>query len=206
MKSFDEFLPDINVYAPGCAVPTAYLAIRQAATEFCERTRLWRYADDFDITEDDAEGINTPYGSVLHEIELVQHDGRELGPRTVSWLDAFEKGWRAGALDGQPSYVTQTEPNTLRIVPFQAGHIDLFVWLKPSGDAEEVPDFLVDQYRETIAHGALGRLLAIPGKPYSNPQLATAFIQSWVSRLDALSAAGTAGQQRGRTRTRASFF
>jgi hypothetical protein len=206
MKSFDELLPNILQYAPGCAVPAAYVAIREAATEFCERTRLWRYADDFDMTEDDAEGISTPYGSVLHEIELVQFDGDDLGARTVSWLDAFERGWRTGGLTGKPQYVTQTEPNTLRVVPFQAGHVNIFVWLKPSVDAEELPDFLIDQYRETIAHGALARILAVPSKPYSNPQLATAFIQSWVSRLDEFSSMGATGQQRARPRTRASFF
>lgn len=206
MKSFDELLPNILPYAPGCAIPAAYVAIREAAAEFCERTRLWRHADDFDITEDDAEGITTPYGSVLHEIELVQFDGCDLGPRTTQWLDAFEHGWRAGTLTGKPQYVTQTDPNTLRVVPHQTGHVNLFLILKPSIDAEELPDFLIDQYREAIAHGALSRLLAVPGKPYSNPQLATAFIQSWVSRLDTLSTMGASGQQRARTRTRASFF
>lgn len=206
MKDIAEFLPHIYQYAPGCSAPTAYFGIRQAAIDFCERTRLWRYEDDFDIPGNDVEGITTPYGSVLHEIELIQFGGENLTPKTTAWLDEHCRGWRANEMAGQPCYVVQTEPNTLRVVPWQAGHINLFLWLKPAQDATDLPDFIVDQYRETIAHGALARILAMPGQPFTNEALAASFGALFGGKLDALMRASSRGQQRGRTRTRAHFM
>ena len=40
MKPIDDFLPLILPRAPGCPEPIAFDAIRQAAIEFCERTRI----------------------------------------------------------------------------------------------------------------------------------------------------------------------
>lgn len=206
MKDFDDILPHILQYAPGCSAPTAYYGIRQAAIDFCERTRLWRYEDDYDIPGDDTECIATPYGSVLHEMELVQFNGANLCPTTTAWLDENCRGWRAGALTGQPAYVVQTAPNTLRVVPQQAGHLHLFLWLKPSDDATELPDFMVDSYRKVLAHGALAYILAMPGQPFSNPGMANNFGALFQGKLDTLMRASSRGQQRGRTRTRAQFM
>lgn len=206
MKDIDEILPHVLQYAPGCSALTAYFGIRQAAIDFCERTRLWRYEDDFDIDGEDAECITTPYGSVLYEIELVQFDGEDLCPQTTAWMDSNCQGWRAGELEGLPNYVVQTEPNTLRVVPWQAGHINLFLWLKPSDDATELPDFIIDQHRKTISHGALAYILAMPGQPFSNDAKAAEFGALFTSKLDSLKRASSRGQQRGRTRTRAHFM
>lgn len=206
MKDFEDILPHILQYAPGCAAPTAEYGIRQAAIDFCERTRLWRYEDDFDIAGDEAECISTPYGSVLHEIELVQFDGQDLCPTTTAWLDANCRGWRAGELTGQPSYLVQTAPNTLRVVPWQAGHVNLFLWLKPSDDATELPDFMVDSYRKVLAHGALAYILAMPNQPFTNPSMANNFGALFQGKLDTLMRASSRGQQRGRTRVRGQFM
>lgn len=206
MKDFADILPHIYQYAPGCAAPTAHFGIRQAAIDFCERTRLWRWEDDFDIPGDEPECITTPFGSVLHEIELVQFDGQDLCPKTVAWMDSNCHGWRAGTLTGQPQYVVQTEPNTLRVVPQQAGHVNLFLWLKPSDEADELPDFIVDQYRKTIAHGALAHILLMPGQPFTNVEMAATFGGLFNGKVNSLMRASSRGQQRGRTRTTAHFM
>jgi len=206
MKPLDAFAPSIRPYAPGVADPTLYFGIRQAAIEFCERTRLWRYADDFTITEDDAEGISAPYGAEIHEIEAVFFNGQELDAKSITWLDEHLRGWRGGQSSGVPKYFTQTEPDTIRIAPFEAGALGLHVWLKPAQDAEDVPDWMVDQYRETIAHGALARILLIPNQSFTNPELGAAFGSVFQSKLDGLSSKGFTGQQRAPVRAKASFF
>jgi hypothetical protein len=207
MKSLDEFLKSINPYAPGCAIPTAYFGIRQAAIEFCERSRLWRYDDEFTITADESEAISTPYGAELLDIETASFDGgAPLEPKTTAWLDDHHPGWRTGAVTGKPQYLTQIDMNTLRLVPGQAGTVNISVWLKPSQDCDELPDFLADQYRETIAWGALGRILMTPNQPYTNGTLATGFLAAFEQKLVGLSHKGTTGQQRARVRTKANFL
>lgn len=208
MTDLDEFLPNIRMYAPGVADPTAYFAIRQAAIEFCERTRFWRYEDDFNIAADDCEGLLAPQDAVIHEVDGVWFEGRKLRPVTPDKLDDLLPGWRSGAVPttGAPAYVTQLLPNTVSLVPFGSGRVKLSLILKPSQNAEQLPDFLANQQRETIAWGALARILLIPNQSFTNPEMGAAFGQSFQQRLDGKSTLGSTGQQRAPVRTKASFL
>lgn len=208
MKSLDEFLPNIRMYAPGAADPTSYFAIRQAAIDFCERTRAWRFDDEFTVSADDYEGLYAPDNSVIHEIEGVWFDGNRLTRKTPSQLDELLPKWRSGGEKptGLPSYVTQIEQNTITIVPFSAGKVKLSLFLKPSQNADELPDFLADQHRETIAWGALSRILLIPNQSFSNPDMGAAFGQAFQGKIDGKSTLGITGQQRAPVRTKASFI
>lgn len=206
MKPLDDLLPSISLFAPGAAIPAVYFAIRQAAIEFCERTKLWRFEDEFEAVSTDDDQILAPADAVIHEIEEVRFEGQKLAPKTTRWLDDNCSGWRESTYTGTPGYVTQTEPNVLRLVPRGDGTVSLSVWLKPSQDADELPDFIVDQYREVIAHGALARLLLIPNQSFTSHELGIAFGGAFQAKLDSLSAKGFTGQQRAPVRTKASFF
>lgn len=208
MKDLDEFLPNIRIYAPGVADPTAYFAIRQSAIEFCERTRIWHFEDEFEIAADDFESLLSPPSSVIHEIDDVWFNGKKLRKVTPQKLDELCPDWRSGdeKPTGEPSYITQTAPNEIILAPFGTGTVKLSLYLKPSQDAVEVPDFLADQYRETIAFGALGRILLIPNQSFSSPEMGAAFGSAFQQRLDGKSTKGISGQQRAPTRTKASYF
>ena len=208
MSSLDSFLGYVRPWAPGVPDPTAYKAIRGAAIEFCERTRLWKYEDDFAVSVDDCNsGIFTPNGSVVHDIEVVMFNGQELRPVATRDLDRLEKGWRTGdTTGGLPKYYTQIDQSTLRIVPALAGDLYLCLRLKPSQDTTEVPDFISREYNEVIGWGALGRILTIPGQSYSNLELATYYSGKFADKIDRLSNKGTTGQQNAPKRTRARFF
>ena len=208
MIELDAFLPNIRLYAPGVADPTAYFAIRQAAIEFCERSRTWRFDDEFNVTTDDAEGLLAPANSVVLDIDGVWFNGQKLTPKTPNQLDKLLPTWRSGAdkSTSKPLYVTQTALNTIQIVPFQAGKLKLSLFLKPAQDADELPDFLADQHRETIAWGALGRILLIPNQSFTNPEMGAVFGQLFQQKLDGKSTIGSTGQQRAPVRTKASFL
>lgn len=208
MSTLDSFLPHVRPWAPGVPDPTAYKAIRQAAIEFCERTRLWKYEDDFDVTEEDCNsGIFAPNGSILHDIEVVLFDGRELFPAVPRDLDRLEKGWRTGQLgSGLPKYYSQIGLNNLRLVPAFAGHVYLCLRLKPAKDCKDLPDFIGNEFSEVIGWGALSRILTVPGQSYSNPELAVFYGNKFSQKLDALQIKGTTGQQNAPKRSRARFF
>lgn len=206
MKLLDEILPSIRPYAPGVADPTAFFAIRQAAVEFCERTRLWKMEDEFPVTEDQDEALMAQPGAVIHEIESAWFDGHKLQRKTTAWLDQNCVGWRDRNAKGYPQYVTQTDINGVSIVPQATGTVRLELFLKPAQDTDELPDFMVDQYRETIAWGALGRILLIPNQSFTSPEMGATYMGMFKQKLDELSAKGFTGQQRAPVRTRASFF
>lgn len=206
MKDLDAFLPKIEPLAPGVGAPTAYSAIRDAAIEFCERTGLWRWEDDLQMTFTDGEEITAPYGSVLLSIEQVQFNGRPLEPKSVAWMDKHMLGWRAGAVAGAPSYLCQVEPNTLRIAPFTEGKVSIYAKLKPAQDCRQLPDFMADLYMREIAWGALAEILILPNQPYTNLAVAGAMRSRFEGRLDALQRQGTRGQQGARTRSPGTYY
>jgi hypothetical protein len=208
MSSLDSFLTYVRPWAPGVSDPTAHKNIRLAAIEFCERTRLWRYEDDYDVTEEDCNGgIFTPNGSILHDIETVMFDGRELDPIATRDLDRHEKGWRTNeSSGGLPKFYTQIAQNTLRIVPAMAGHVYLCLRLKPSQDCTDIPDFIRNEYAEVIGWGALGRILTVPGQSFSSPDLGQFYLDKFTTKIDRLSTKGTTGQQNAPKRSRARFY
>lgn len=208
MSSLDTFLGHVRPWAPGVPDPTAHKNIRLAAIEFCERTRLWKYEDDYDVTADECNsGILTPGGSIVHDIETVMFNGKELEPRATRDIDELQPGWRTDVEQtGMPKYYTQIDQSTLRIVPPMDGHVYLCLRLKPSQDATDIPNFIGNEYREVIAWGALGRILTIPGQPYTNPDMGQYFSGKFTEKIDRLSLKGTTGQQNASKRTRARFF
>lgn len=205
MLPLDDILPSLLPYAPGCAIPTAYFGIRGAAREFCERTRMWRYQDDFTV-DGTGDDILAPSGAEVLEIESALFDGQPLEPKTVKWLDENCVGWRANELTGASLYITQTEPDTIRLVPVQSGTLSIAMFLKPSNDCEELPDFLVNKYRETIAYGALQRILLIPNQSFSSIEAGVGFGSAFERDLDTAMNKGYTGQQKARLRSKSSFF
>ncbi len=207
MSSFDSFMPKVRPWAPGVSTLAASQALRDSAIAFCERTRLWKWEDTFDVTTDDCiGGIFVPTGSVIHDVETVMFNGQKLTPKTTVDLDCIRPGWRTDTTQtGTPCYYTQIDHGTLKLVPAGAGTVYLCIRLKPAQDATDLPDFL-DEYREAISWGALARLLTVPGQSYSNPSIAPYYDGKFTEKLDALSTKGTTGQMNAPKRTRARFF
>ena len=205
MKPIDDFLPLILPRATGCPEPIAFDAIRQAAIEFCERTRIWRDTDQF--MADEFGDIFAPAQSVVYQIEDARFDGRRLIPIGVQDLNGMypDCDWTTKTGE-QPQYVTQLHPDTIKVVPSMSGMVTLTMLLKPTNNAQELPDFIFDQYARTIADGALAEILMIPGQPYTNPQGGAMYSQRFQQRLDSIQVQWLKGQQRAPIHTKTSFF
>ncbi len=206
MSALDDFLTKVRPWAPGVPDPVAYDAIRSAAIEFCERTRLWRYEDTYDIAAADDGEVFAPVGSVLHDIEAIEFDGRKLTPIATVDLDEKVPRWRTDPVPGLPEWYTQVEQNLIRIVPPQDGQLYVCVRLKPDATTTELPEFIAREYREVIGWGALGRLLMIPGQSFSNPDMAQYYKALFEQKIDRLSTKGTTGQQNAPKRTKPRYF
>ncbi|KDR25961.1 hypothetical protein [Caballeronia zhejiangensis] len=206
MRDLDVFLPKIKPSAVGVSDPAAFDAVRDSIAEFCRRTRLWRFDETFDVSAAESQAISAPYGAMLFDIERVNFNGAKLDPASTQWLDAHINDWRTMAPAGAPKFFTQTQPGTITLVPAAAGTVQVWSTLELSQDADQAPDFIADQHRETIAHGALARLLMLPGKPYSNPNLAQQKQMLYERDIDGLKVKVIRGQQRAPLRTRAQYM
>lgn len=204
-KSIDLFFPQIRPYAPGLLVPVAQNHIRSALQKFCKRSRIWRYSED--ISMDAVEkAVTVPAQSILYEIESASMDNQPLYPMSVVELDEMYPIWRTDTTEGGPRYISQTQPNNVRIFPYSTGTLTLNGYLMPTDECTEVPDWFVDNYRRVIADGALSELLILPKQNYTDPSLAQFFLNRFNDEVDRLSNLNIRGQQRAYVRSKAQFF
>lgn len=211
MKDIDELLPRIMEVAPACPEPTAIRHARDAAIEFCRRTRIWRDHDKFELGEeacdviaagDEAQVFEITHASVTSADDSCIWD---LEAKTVDWLDKNCPGWRDE--EGTPQYITQINANSVRVTPTppEGSMLRLELVLLPSNDADQLIDVLIDTYPQVIADGALGRVLALP-TDFRQPDLAVLHGQAFERALDHWGDLVPRGQQRARRRTKPSTF
>lgn len=204
MIEFDLFMPLIKTRAQGVPEPIAVAAIRQAAIEFCSRTKIWRGTDRFYATNIDA--IALPSGSALVEVANARFNGLSLESISMDELNRLfpTTDWMTSTADA-PRYFTQIDMDTIKVVPMCEGYVDLTLILKPSYSAKQLPD-LLSEYRQVIADGALGEIFTIPNQTYTSPDLAMYHISRFNEQLDRLSLLAIKGQIRANARTKTSFF
>jgi hypothetical protein len=215
MTDLEDFLPKILPFAPGCPEPTAFEHLRNAAQDFCEETRLWRFDDTFTFG-DDPNIVCAPQGSVIHEFERCDYNGYKLEPRSLDWLDDHYPDWRSdtNAEPGDPVWFTQICLDTVRLVPAPSlvdpdnppGTVHVWLRLKPSDDCDQLPDFLASQYSNLISWGALANILMLPNQTFSNPNMAAYFQGKFDQGIGRKSKMQSIGQQRAPIRTKANFF
>ena len=217
-KTLDDFLPKIlpNIPAPGAPDPLVETCLNEAIIKFCEKTFLWRTTFQKDTDGTAAETVVVPDGSVLHEILRCSIGSKDssgvicnlapLKPISLNDLADETPDWRTRAVGCESaSWYVCPDIGTLQAVPRASGTLFAEIVLKPSAGATSYPDWLYDQYANTISEGAAAYVLTKPFE-FANPQLASALFTNFSMELDRLFAQGRRGQQRAPTHTRARYF
>lgn len=191
MKTWDSLLDLVMPHAPGLTVALAAHNIKLAAREFCKRSRAWRV---------DAVAVNLVAG--LGSYDLVSPiaetgsvgivEARILGATkplesaTVDQLDSTLPGWKSAI--GQVRYYTQLSPSSITLVKAPPESVSaallLVLAVMPTLDATGVADWLFDLYGEAIAEGALGKLMLMPKKPWTDAALGAAYTTRFGTACD----------------------
>lgn len=186
--AWDSYLPDVLLEAPGCPTTIAVNAIRSAAISLCQERNVWQEElARISLVADNANAvIAVPVDSEIATILDVQFypvgttSGVTVaGPADEKTLNALRPGWKDEADTGTINsaqacaYVT---PLVLRIIPKpvanQANAIAITAALRPTRASTSGPDLLYTDYLETITTGALAKLLAMAGKPWTDLTIA----------------------------------
>lgn len=193
MVEYERYLPEVRGEIEDCPIIIATNEIRNTIIDFCQKTTIWRQdldaisivADvcEYDINYDTfvkAAGINWAY--------LVDENDDEVN-LTITSEDNLDNGsvravrlWRTKT--GTPSDVYQKNPNTIRLVyiPNAAFTLYVGVWVKPTRDSYEAPDFIHDKYLEAIASGAKARILNMKTRPWYDPNAAALEEADYIAR------------------------
>lgn len=176
--SFEVFLPRVMPEVIGCPEPTAIQSIRDAAIEFCEKTAAWQ----LDWTLDVEEGVNEyaiglPSSMRCTAIQRAFYRNTPLKPMPADMaLDADLYRETPTKGNSTPRFFQQKAAAMLSLLPTPnesaSEIVTLRVAVQPSRDAATCDDSLYQDWAEVIAHGAKARLMASPGKPWTNPAFA----------------------------------
>lgn len=187
MIPFTNWLPDVLPEAPNCPRVTAINAIRQAVITFCQHSRFWRHDMDPMTTVAGVRlyELDTPVQTRVVAVRALQLDSQPLTEFNVDALDKEDAGWRSR--QGLPARYSFQDPMTVLLdtIPLAAGVLSATLALKPEQSAAGCDDILYEEYRDAIAAGALARLLMMPGKPWTDPNVASLKQTVFMSHADA---------------------
>lgn len=186
--SYETLLPEILPMVPGCPDTLIENSIRSAVIELCERAGVYQQELDpvttvANIYEYDLEA---PQGTTVHKIVWVTHLGKDLEPISAPLLEQRLPKWRQE--NGVPEYFIKQTASTFWLAPVpsatSAASTRLRVILKPTHTSTACDDDVMNDYRDTIVNGTLGRLLRLPSKDWSDLTAASVYTQLFNSGVE----------------------
>jgi hypothetical protein len=224
LRPLGDFLQLVRMEAPGAADVLAIQALRLSAADYCKKTRCWRHAITVQMDADGDDPVVVPDHTSLYQIESALW-GDDRDPITpIAYTDVMDDWQLTEAGNYKPDFITMTSTNTVTVLPKIAGTLHLSVFLTPIvgpsdllgpsaggvpapyDDINRVPNFLFTDHAETIASGALYRLLRIPNMPFTNPEMAAAHFTMFNEAADRASNVSITGKQRARKRARPIWY
>lgn len=191
----------ISPFLPGCPNPVMTEYLRETLRDFCEETKLW----DNNVLTAISLVANQPTYALTHasgEIVHIDHaemDEVPMQPTSIEILNRHFVNWRHSTTKKPQYYFMPSAGESIQLVYTPSENLAdaLVVWvsLKPLEAATTVEDFLWSDYRYAIRDGALGQLLQIPNKPWSNPDIG--FLRE--QKYEAARATAKNSKLRGRT-------
>ena len=176
-----DFRPYVYPEIPGVDIPTLDRNIKLTLIEFCEETWVLQKGVNFTI---DVEDIDSEMSDSII-INLKGHF-KYHRPFAIKQLRVDGTSWdlKYTEMINNSTYINSIRETgckvfeifdlySIRIAPFEsANEIYIQVVFKPLMDMTYVDDRLYYDWVEAIAAGAKWRLLNIPGKPWTNHQVA----------------------------------
>lgn len=199
---FDDVLPDV----PRVSQPLAEFDIKRAVIEFCERSRVLR-ARGF-IDDPGGLAIRTfptslvPTTRRVLAIERGKYGGSRLDPIGPEKLASLYPDWTVK--EGQPLYTFRdraaVQTNGFHLVPAPAAATTGTLWLEvslcPKESVATIDDYVFDEFRSAIAHGAKALLLARPRKPWTSLELAGDYRMKFNQAIESARIKADAGADR----------
>lgn len=186
MTTWDKFFPLVRLTVQGCPTNIVEAAIKSACAEFCSKSLIWnqniicgtlvKNVRNYKFNDTDTS-IVMPLA--VH-IKVTKDDGSgdydivPLLKTNIQDLDTFNPKWRE-LVDDVPKSYFMSDSNTFTIVEKPKDDSDdtlvAFCAVKPKSSCTGVPDFLLEDWGEGIAAGALMKLHAMQGRSWADPTM-----------------------------------
>lgn len=174
----DDLLPYLLDEVPGAPFSIAKRALLQSCTEFCLMTHAWDQVQDPILLQDNVNqyDVDIPPGGRVASVRSVWMADRTLTPKTMEEVSLLIPNWQAAQSSHPAFYNANTDFAVITVFPIPIGVADQTITIRasfaPTLTATSLPDAVINRYLEPILSGAKFRLMAAPGKAWSNPALA----------------------------------
>ncbi len=182
--TWKSFYPYILPHIDGCPSLLVEQALRSSAIEFCEKTLIWRqpaigvtvYADE------PCYSFGAPEGARVIQATEVYINGMKLIQTSLHDLTVLEPEWRARE-STLPTHYFMNDAQSIQLVGKPTEDIpeslDIYVALKPSRDSNICPEFLLEDWGEVIAAGAILRLMQMAKKTWSDTTTVANYLRTF---------------------------
>lgn len=182
MAAYEDFFPYVLPEVPGANELIVQQAVRNACIEFCEKSLvLTRDHDPITVVPGIVDyDLEPPTGYLVVKVQKAWMENNPINPLApdfVSEAATYNRLFKSyESAPSTPQHYLQKDERSISVWPvpdkkYQNG-LTLRVALKPTRASTEIDDVIFEDYAETIAHGALYRLMMSSGKPYSNEKMA----------------------------------
>lgn len=167
---WEDMLNRVLPYVSGCPDQVAVEHLREAAREFCRRTRLWQF---------ESTPVPTIAGESAYQLDL--DEGQEIILLSGAWVDGQVTAvvtaaeGRASLQHGtEDRFVYLDDPFDINVNPVPTiNDLNVVVQMvvQPSVDSTDWPDDF-SEYVPDIAKGAVRTLALLPRKEWTDRQVA----------------------------------
>lgn len=195
---YRDIMWQVRAELPGVPMPLMLYHYAETVRDFCTRSKCW----NFNIASPLDLGASTDFPTITQAVEIPANtyiveptrlkwdDGTFIEFRTRDQLDQIDADWEQ-ATGTKPRYWTVTGPKAWRIYPLLSAattaQLYMRVALAPSRTEAAMrtgmPEELAYEFQDTWGLGAMGRLMKIPGKDWSNPNQAAAYLSMYEDGL-----------------------
>ena len=181
---WSKFYPYIQPYLPGCPEIVMESHLQEASATFLQRSEIWRFEieKDFAVKNVADYPIYIPSSeAVLENIYEIVVNGRQMSRVTDKHLDSTRFG-----PNGCPAYYAIYQDTSLRFYPTPDEKYTYTGWgvLKTKLTATGVEDWIFESHGRCISYGALAQLASVPGKEWTNPDLASYYRMKFSMEAD----------------------
>lgn len=162
-----RFVSNILPYVPECPAQLIKAEILRVAAEFCRRTYVWQEEKSGTVTDGGEYYMEMCCLGIDDTIELEPTAGEVIGIKLLvndREISDFSRSGTTITLDSDLS---------------EDDEVVITMYLSPERDATELPDVLYTDWLEGISAGVRANLMLMQGKPWFNPGMASAQLQTY---------------------------
>ena len=167
--TWDSLIPSLAPFLPNVPDVSMRGALRDSAASFLAQTYIWRAPFDPFETEAEVAQYGLYSDAAIQAVLWVLVDGLEVA-QTESQM--VSKSRRDNTGKPKAFWVTRGSNIQFYPVPDKAYEVSGEVVLKPTRDARGVEGWVLDYWQDAIISGAIYRMAQIPGKDWTNAELA----------------------------------